>query len=58
MVNYDYRMFLKEAFMVHCLGGIVVILLYEDVCVVSYKQVITIFRKKEKWDSKFKIQNL
>jgi hypothetical protein len=41
-VNYDYRTFLKEALMVYCLGGIVVILLVEDVCVVSYKQMITV----------------
>ena len=45
MVNYDCRMFLNEALMVHCLGGIVVILLNEDICVVSYKQMITILRK-------------
>ena len=47
-MNYDYRMFLKEALMVHCLGGIVVILLNEDVCVVSYKQTITVFREGRK----------
>jgi hypothetical protein len=48
VVDYDYRMFLKEAVMVHCLGGIVMILLTKDVCVVSYKQVITIFREGRK----------
>ena len=48
MVNYDYRMFLKEALVVHCLGGIMVILLNEDVWVVSYTQVTTIFREGRK----------
>jgi hypothetical protein len=48
VVNYDYRMFLKEALVVHCLGGIMVILLNEDVWVVSYTQVTTIFREGRK----------
>jgi hypothetical protein len=58
VVNYDYRIFLKEALMVHCLGGIVMILLNDDVCVVSYKQVVTIFTGGEGGCAKCKIQSL